>query len=229
MSSLRLAEGSSNEYEGGGNGGGAGDNTGEGGDSGSDGEGIWGSGEDHGESGDDGGVDIARIGKLGIRTYCVGARCSSSPLIFIGSMAHISNYKLFPPSHPYDDPPRHRIISSIQKDNRQDPPLDPHRPILPLAYGGSLWQQSHHQHALGPWNIIWRRWCLLWLLRARHVILVRVELRAAPRNGCSGIHRQAQGLINSYIEDTRLPNVYDNATDADNNIDVITLPYAHDL
>ncbi|GKF88051.1 hypothetical protein Tco_0258928 [Tanacetum coccineum] len=83
MSSLRLAEGSSN---GGdevgtdmgkgsgipdgasglvgesmkGSGGGAGDNTGESGDSGSDGDGIWGSGEDHGESGDDGGVDIAR-------------------------------------------------------------------------------------------------------------------------------------------------------------------------
>ncbi|GKB57231.1 hypothetical protein Tco_0913417 [Tanacetum coccineum] len=84
MSSLRLAEGSSNGGDevgtdmgkGGGipndgasglvgesmkgGGGGAGDNTSKGGDSSSDGEGIWGSGEDHGESGDDGGVDIAR-------------------------------------------------------------------------------------------------------------------------------------------------------------------------
>ncbi|GKA47474.1 hypothetical protein Tco_0740357 [Tanacetum coccineum] len=68
MSSLRLAEGSSNGGDevgtnmgkGDGLGGGAGVNTGEGGDSGSDREGIWGSGEDYGESSDDGGVDIAR-------------------------------------------------------------------------------------------------------------------------------------------------------------------------
>ncbi|GKF06745.1 hypothetical protein Tco_0037413 [Tanacetum coccineum] len=85
LSSLRLAEGSSNggdevgtdmgkgggiPEDGGGDGDntGTGDDTGSGGDTSSDGdgiegigeEGIWGSGEDHGESGDDGKVDIAR-------------------------------------------------------------------------------------------------------------------------------------------------------------------------